>query len=207
MRWTTAMTSAPSQLKRWVALGGMGQLVCQCLSDRRYGQGLPCPCHASNRVCRSTRASVTSLLLLAAWWLPGCQLLVDPWRDETTLEPPVTTASAELARAAETRKSERPRDFAAATIGAADGAVTHGPLYFEDPIEDSGSDNGAFAWTGEDYLQWVIGPSRFLVNTVLVPISMVDTPPWTVMSSDGEASRTVVWQAHDAGRWNGSAAP
>ncbi len=154
-----------------------------------------------------TRASVASLLLLAAWWLPGCQLLVDPWRDETTLEPPVTTASAELARAAETKESECPREFAASTIGAADGAVTHGPLYFEDPIEDSGSDNGAFAWTGEDFLQMALGPTRFLINGVFVPVSLVDTPPWMVMSSDGEPSRRVVWQAHDAGRWEASQAP
>ncbi len=154
-----------------------------------------------------TRASVTSLLFLAAWWLPGCQLFVDPWRDETTLEPPVTTASAELARAAETKESKCPREFAAATIGAADGAVSHGPLYFEDPAEDFGSEDGAFAWTGEDYWQWVIGPSRYLLNTALIPASMVDTPPGMIMSSDGEPSRKVVWQAHDARRWNGSTAP
>ena len=207
MRWTTAMTSAPAQLKRWVMLGDMGQLVCPCSSDRRHGQALARPCHPSNRVCRRTRASMTSLLFLAVWWLPGCQLFVDPWRDETSLEPPVTTASAELARAAETKESECPRDFAAATIAAADGAETHGPLYFEDPTEDSGSDNGAFAWTGEDYLQWVIGPTRFWLNGVLLPVSMFDTPPWTIMSSDGEPSRMVVWQEHDAGRWNGSTAP
>ncbi len=73
MRWTTAMTSAPTQLKRWVALGGMGKLVCPWLSDRRHGQAIACPCHPSIHLCRITRASVTSLLLLAAWWLPGCR--------------------------------------------------------------------------------------------------------------------------------------
>ena len=155
----------------------------------------------------TTRASVTSLFLLTACLLPGCQLLVDPWHDETTLEPPVTTASAELARAAETKDSECPRDFAQANVGAADGAVTHGPLYYEDPIEDSGSEDGTFALTGEDYLQWVISPSRFLINTILIPASMVDTPPWMVMASDGEPSRTVAWKQHDAERWHGATAP
>lgn len=160
-----------------------------------------------------TRASVTSLCLLAIWWLPGCQLMVDPWHDETMLQPPVTTASADLARAAEiketkeTEETVRPRDFPAATVCAADGAVTHGPLYFEDPTEDSGSEDGAFAWTGEDYWQWLIGPGRFLVNTFAVPVSMVVAPPWTVMSSDGEPSRTVAGHTHDASRGTDVTAP
>ena len=43
----TPHSSAWSQLKRWVALGGMGKLVCPCSSDRRHGQALACPCHPS----------------------------------------------------------------------------------------------------------------------------------------------------------------
>ena len=150
---------------------------------------------------------MTSLLFLVAWGLPGCQLLVNPWHDATALDSPVTTPSAEFARAAETKESECLRDFPAATISAADGVVTHGSLYFEDPADDFGSEDGAFAWTAEDFLQMAIGPARFLMNGALVPISVVDTPPWMVMSSDGEPSRRVVWQAHDAGRWDASEAP
>jgi hypothetical protein len=81
-----------------------------------------------------------------------------------------------------------------------DGTVTHGPLFFEDGFEDQGSEDGQFAWTGEDYLQMFYWRGRFLVNALCFPVSAVVTPPWVVMASDGEPSRRIAGLNHDAAR-------
>ncbi|MFH1109258.1 MAG: hypothetical protein V1790_08700 [Planctomycetota bacterium] len=130
----------------------------------------------------------------------GCQLMVNPFHDELAGPQQMTTPSVEGARAATAAPSLRQRGYAPVEIHAENGAVTHGPLYFEDPFEDKGSEDGQFAWTGEDYLQAAYWRGRFLVNTLLFPISAIVTPPWTVMESDGHLSRQALGMDHDAQR-------
>jgi len=130
----------------------------------------------------------------------GCELLVDPFTDEWADQPPVTTPSAELARAAEVTPLFQQRDFSRMQTAAESGEVTHGPLYFEDPYEEQGSDDGRYAWTLDDLFYEFAGPGRFVVNGIFSPVSVVATPPWTVMVSDGRPSREVAGHLHDAER-------
>jgi hypothetical protein len=139
--------------------------------------------------------TVTFTVLLA-----GCQLFVNPWRDEIAHNPPVTTGSAEYADALDVAPVVRHRDVEQATVRVASGTVTHGALYFEDPCETAGSDDGQFAWTKEDLAYSALGPIRYMLNLAFIPVSVVEMPPWTVMASDGETSRHVLWMPHDAGR-------
>lgn len=132
----------------------------------------------------------------------GCQLLVDPFTDELAGRPPVTTPSVRVANQAHAEESivmQRPSE--PCRVPAKDGTVTHGPLYFEDPFEDKGSEDGKFAFTCEDYLQMVYWRGRFLLNAVLFPVSSIVTPPWVVMASDGRLSRQALGFDHDAERW------
>lgn len=133
--------------------------------------------------------------------LGGCSLMVDPYHDEYVTHPTDTgTASVNEARAAAITPALRDRGHAPTERSAESGTVTHGPLYFEDPFEDKGSEDGQFAWTGEDYLQMFYWRARFLLNGIALPVSAVVTPPWTVMASDGELSRQALGYDHDAER-------
>jgi len=147
------------------------------------------------------RRSHGGTLLCVPVFLAGCGPLVCPFHDEFVVHPVhSTTASVEGARAAEVTPVIRTRGHAPTERHAENGTVAHAPLYFEDPFEDKGSEDGQFAWTGEDYLQMFYWRVRFLVNAIALPVSAVVTPPWTVMGSDGRLSRQAFGYDHDAER-------
>lgn len=132
----------------------------------------------------------------------GCSLMVNPFRDELTSQAAVSTPSADGVRDAKCGEpSELVRPFEEVQLAAADGTLTHGPLYFEDSFEDTGSDDGNFAWTGEDYRHPFYWRGRFLLNAIFFPVSVVVTPPWTVMASDGHPSRECLGLSYDSRRW------
>lgn len=146
---------------------------------------------------------VPTLLLTAAWLLPGCAQLrdINPWVDAAMPSGTVETASTQ--RLAEVWGDEpvdlNSRGWNPEQYQAEDGRVTHLPLWWEDPFEDSGSEDGRFAWTAEDYLAMVYSPLRFGVNTIGWPISAVVEPPWTVRCSDGQVSPQLFGlSSHDA---------
>jgi len=147
------------------------------------------------------RALARAVLGTSVIFATGCQLMVNPFRDELEGRQEMATASVEGVRAAKTTPSVRQRGYASFELRSEDLGVTHGPLYFEDPFEDKGSEDGRFAWTGEDYLQIFYWRGRFLLNTVFFPVSAVVTPPWTLMESDGRLSRQSLGYDHDAKRW------
>jgi len=145
-------------------------------------------------------------LILAAIGVSGCQLIVNPFADEFANRPAVVTPSVRVAREARVEPVVLRRPCSPIEVTVVDGAVTHGPLYFEDPFEDKGSEDGRFAWTGEDYLYLLYGPGRFSLNSLLFPVSAMVTPPWVVMASDGHLSRQALGMDHDAERWAGASA-
>lgn len=118
----------------------------------------------------------------------GCSQLVNPFCDEYAHRPPVTTPSVDAVMAADVPASIQDRHGVPKFRSAVDGSVMHGPLYFEDPSEESGSEDGHFAWTGEDYVWIAAWRARFLVNLVAWPVSAMVTPPGTTMVSDGRLS-------------------
>lgn len=139
----------------------------------------------------SGRRRIRGIVGLAATavLVPGCQLVEAPFIDELAAGPAVTTPSVEAARAMSTEPRFSHRPHAPVKVELPAGTVTHGPLYFQDPYEGTGSDDGRFAWSGEDYFCWLYGPSRFLLNTAFFPVSAAVTPPWHLMESDARADR------------------
>lgn len=151
----------------------------------------------------SRKALASSPLLLmsvALLWTSaaGCAQFNNPFRDPYAARGDYTTASVQGFRATPgARHSTRRFDTTVERPTEAT-AVTHGPLYFEDPCEEHGSDNGEFRWGADDYLFFATWRLRFLGNLVALPINMVITPPWRVMESDGELAPNWFGECHDA---------
>ncbi len=138
----------------------------------------------------------------------GCQHTIDPFTDDLPATSEITTTSVEGARAAPQQGRTVPRrEFAQTHVEPQGGTVDHWPLWWEDPFEDKGSQDGQFAWTEEDYLAIAYGPGRFLLNTMAFPISAWMTKPGTVMCSDGRISRQGLGYDHDAAPCPGGTAP
>jgi hypothetical protein len=127
----------------------------------------------------------------------GCHEYLNPWKDTTVGPDQVTTASVKAARAhvGEPRTVQRSND--PIPLHAQDGTVPHFPLWWEDPFEDRGSEDGQFAWTGEDYLAMPYGLGRMILNTIAIPVSLVVQPPVPLMGSDGIVSKQALGYDHD----------
>jgi len=85
------------------------------------------------------------------------------------------------------------------------GAVTHWPLYFEDPFVDKGhgrtdatTPHNVYHLGWEDWLAIPYGAARFTGNWLALPISAIVTPPWTPMESDGKLSKQLLGYDHYA---------
>jgi len=136
--------------------------------------------------------------------LVGCSVRVNPFKDEFQDEPPVTTPSVDMVRAAHVAPRMPVRAFEQVQRVAEEGAVRHGPIYFEDPYEENGSEDGRFSWTWEDYWQVFYWRGRFLVNAVIFPVRAVLTPPWRAMVSDGHLEPRTFGELHDPVKCNGN---
>ena len=160
-------------------------------------------------VCRFFRSwlqigAACSVALL----LVGCAHVPNQFRDDAPsvtaqLDSPTVLDVKERGELAEPRS----RGWEATTVSAESGAVTHWPLYFEDPFEDKGhgrtdathpGDVYRLGW--EDYVAFPYGLARFTANWLFLPVSAVVTPPWTLMESDGRLSRQALGYDHDATR-------
>ncbi|NOX59905.1 MAG: hypothetical protein GXP29_13755 [Planctomycetes bacterium] len=128
----------------------------------------------------------------------GCGEYINPWTDQMVPAEYVTTPSVEGVREFAQADVQAARSFETSLISPQDGTVGHFPLWFEDPFEDRGSDDGQFAMTAEDYFAMPYGLARFIFNGMAVPISAVVQPPIPVMGSDGITSRQALGLDHDA---------
>lgn len=135
----------------------------------------------------------------------GCHEYINPWEDDTIGPDRVTTASVEGVRAHVGEPRTVQRDDEQVAISAQDGTVSHFPLWWEDPLEDHGSDDGKFAWTGEDYLAMPYCLGRMIVNTIAMPVSAVVQAPVPLMGSDGIDSRQILGDYFDAAWYPGGA--
>jgi hypothetical protein len=119
----------------------------------------------------------------------GCQQPTGTFVAEQAGPRHITTASVDAARAASVERRVIQREHTAREVRARGGAVTHTPLYFEDPFEEPDARVDAVAWSGSDYACLLYGPGRFLVNTALFPISAIATPPWMLVTSDATVEK------------------
>jgi hypothetical protein len=148
--------------------------------------------------------------------LSGCAHVNNPFVDSGAMvEPEMTTRSTEGytagAKSEDRTTIQQQRTWPASDVIRENGAVSHWPLWFEDPFEDKGNgytpvaDRDApdiqFAWNWVDYFHIAYGPGRMIfVNTASWPISAAVTPPGTLMESDGYISKGLLGYDHDAKR-------
>jgi hypothetical protein len=134
---------------------------------------------------RATRVACGLALLFGG--SIGCHQFPDVFHEELPDSAMVTTSSAARVVATGREASVRDRGFHAIRLESQEGTVVHGPLYFAQGIEMDGSEDGQFAVTLDDILQWPIGLAQLGADVLLLPFQMVFTPPTTVMCSDGVA--------------------
>ena len=139
------------------------------------------------RFLRLNGLGVSMGLLLAV--AGGCGELINPFRDDLPAATIITTASALRIQEAGLAAAARQRGWEAQVVATQDLGVTHWPLWWEDFAEDSGSDDGQFAWTWCDFAYILYGPGRQIVNTAGLPLSMVVDLPGALRCSDGAISR------------------
>ena len=160
--------------------------------------------------------SLRILLCLAATFLlaasAGCAHLNNPFKDSSAaIDDEMTTPSAEGTKGHAEFGRETRRDIAVSEVRYENGAVSHWPLWWEDPFEDKGNrtvepadrdaPDTAFVWNWVDYFHIAYGPGRMVfVNTLGWPISAVVTPPGTLMESDGHIDKGLLGYDHDAKR-------
>jgi hypothetical protein len=150
---------------------------------------------------RSPRCVLFSLCILhlAFCMVAGCAHVPNQWREDgpsagADLQSPTVADIRTRYEPAELRR----RDWEPRTVSAESGAVTHWPLYFEDPFEDKGHGRSDYRLGWEDYVAMPYGYARYTLNWLLFPASVIVTPPWTPMESDGILSRQALGYDHDA---------
>jgi len=158
------------------------------------------------------RFSILAVFLLGAGL--GCAHINNPFKDASAgIDEEMTTPSATAYSTGQAEFAAAPRrTWERSTVYAENGAVTHWPLWFEDPFEDKGNryepvddiddPDNVFAWNWVDYLHIPYGSGRFIfVNLPAWPISAVVTPPGMLMASDGRISPSIAGlMDHDAAR-------
>lgn len=121
---------------------------------------------------------------------PGCTKPI------VTFAPALTpameaTPSSDFVDAAGVQPSIRQRGWAPMASYYTVPVVAHGPLYFEDEMENVGAINSncPSGWTWVDFASIPYSDARWMLNTIALPVSMIANPPWQKMVSDGEPGK------------------
>jgi len=136
----------------------------------------------------------------------GCTHIPDQWHETgpaASADWNSPTADDVLAHFASAE--QRHRDWPPAPVVVESGAVTHWPLYFEDPFVAKGDGHtgrNKYHEGWEDWFATLYGYSRHTLNWLFFGASVAVTPPWTVMESDGRVSRQILGYDHDATQWH-----
>lgn len=141
--------------------------------------------------------------VLAVWLVvaTGCTKAgpgVNTFADDSYPESHWVTPSAEGVRASGAVAAVRERGWETASAPLEPMTVPHWPLWWEDPFEDKGSDDGQYAWTYEDFVAMPYCFFRYVLDTVAFPASAIVTLPGTPMVSDGYLSKQALGYDHDA---------
>jgi hypothetical protein len=152
-----------------------------------------------------------TLLVVYAGMLGGCasgaSQINNPWKDSSVainsdMQTPSAEAYSKGGRAE--LQIDHARTWAPGIVMYHNGAVTHWPLWFEDPLEyygnayptpaDRDAPDNVFAWNWIDYFDLAYGPSREYLNIIGWPVSAIVSPPGTLMASDGRIEKS--WQGY-----------
>lgn len=133
--------------------------------------------------------------------LLGCATAENVWREDgASMGVEWTTPTAADVVARFQPAAQVTRDGTPTLLRTEDGRVAHAPLYFEDPFEDKGAGRREYRIGWEDYLAMPYCYARYTANWLMLPVSAIVTPPWTLMHSDGYVSRQALGFDHDAER-------
>jgi len=142
----------------------------------------------------------------------GCAHINNPYEDSSAMINEEMTTQSTQGYMAEGKPMGRPlgRTWSSSQVLYANGAVTHWPLWFEDPFEDKGNGyrpvenrdapDNVFCWNWVDYLHMGYGPAREVLNIGGFPASAIVTPPGTLMESDGHISKGLLGYDFDEKR-------
>lgn len=149
--------------------------------------------------CSSSNVTRLLLTLALAGLVVGCTDARDWWSEEPIGAEWQSAAAKDLYDTREPAEALCRFDEPIPT-SAESGAIEHWPLWFEDPFVDSGhgrtGDNKYYVgW--EDYLALAYDYPRFTLNWLFFPVSVVVTPPWAIMESNGR-----VEPVHDKPHFN-----
>lgn len=156
--------------------------------------------------------SIVIAVLTALPVVTGCTHVNNPFVDSSeAVLPELTTASADGFRgAADGQYIRVQRAWDSSVVYQENGAVSHWPLWFEDPYEmrgnrprdgaDYDAPDSEFRLNKHDFIHMSYGPARMLINSVAWPVSAIMMRPGTLMESDGNVSRDIVDGPADATR-------
>src|SRR5262245_29004185 len=119
----------------------------------------------------------------------GCAQVNNPWKDSSLAinDDMCTPSSVAYSQPKAEFAAETRRDWSGTEVEYPNGAVTHWPLWFEDPFEDRGNTDvpmtdpaaqrdlpdNQFTWNWVDYFHMAYGPAREILNAAGWPISAV----------------------------------
>lgn len=171
------------------------------------------------RLCRLSQFLILVPLAaaIAVSCIFGCAHVNDPWRDSSVaINQDMRTPSSETYSKGNRAEfpAERRRAWDAHQVTYHNGAVTHWPLWFEDPFEDRGNSDvpmkdpalerslpdNEFAWNWVDYFHMPYGLARQYLNIIGWPVSAAVTPPGTLLDSDTRIDKGLLCHDHDAKR-------
>lgn len=157
-------------------------------------------------------AVVTLAMMVSA----GCAHVNNPYEDSgATIDFEMKTTSSESYAKGHSEFGRAVRRQAPESeVRYENGAVTHWPLWFEDPFEDKGNrfipygnadaerdlPDSEFAWNWVDYFHMAYGPARLVTNAVGWPVSAVVQHPGMLLESNGRIDRNLLGYDHDATR-------
>lgn len=135
----------------------------------------------------------------AAVWLCGCHKIENQFaEDGPSSHVELDSATVRDLRAqGDADHPQRERHWEKSRFALRDGVVWHGPLYFQDPFEDKGAGHEERRMGWEDFVAAPYGFSRFTLNWLGSPVSMIVNPPWQTTESDGELSCQLLGYDHD----------
>ncbi len=153
----------------------------------------------SNTRSKNSGMIASALVALLA---TGCASPNHFREDGPSVDAELESATARSVFAGTADRAAQRRNWQTATYTPTDaGVIEHAPTYMEDPFVDKGhgrEGRNVYYVGWEDMVALGYCYPRHTLNWLMIPVSAIVTPPWTVMESDGRLSRQLLGYDHDA---------